>query len=248
MLVGARVLVARWHGDVLAILFACSDDRRVLLAYAPPTFWRSLGEFALDRDVKGFALSRDGGRVAWRVRTSDVEVRDLRRPGPPIFVAHGGRVHNDLKVEVGTGFLTAQAGRHAHVLRWDQGRLELVRVKGSVHRVVPAVFGTDPGRVPVRGFPVKLYGAYDRARFLAVRPLGRGATVAVDQLGQISVFGASGLVCVFFVFRDKVAAWMPDGTRLGPLAFTGGPATPGAAARVGAALRAASNEGRGDGR
>ena len=51
---------------------------------------------------------------------------------------------------------------------------------------------------------------------------------------------ASFLLMPINDFRQQVAAWMPDGTRLGPVSLTGGPETPRAADRIGRALRDAS--------
>jgi hypothetical protein len=50
---------------------------------------------------------------------------------------------------------------------------------------------------------------------------------------------------MFFTFRSGLAAWMPDGTRFRTAAFMDGPATPGAAERIGQALLAAGQPGRG---
>jgi hypothetical protein len=68
--------------------------------------------------------------------------------------------------------------------------------------------------------------------------------VLVDVIGQISVLDLDDkLICMFFVFREQIAAWMPDGTRLGPVPIIGGPSTPDASRRIGMALLAASERG-----
>ena len=64
--------------------------------------------------------------------------------------------------------------------------------------------------------------------------------MVVDFLGQVAILDRNGaLVCMFFVFRDKIAAWMPDGTRVGPVPMIGGPPTPDGLERIAAALRLA---------
>jgi hypothetical protein len=64
--------------------------------------------------------------------------------------------------------------------------------------------------------------------------------ILVDKFGQLTVRDRSGqLVCMFFFYRNQFAAWMPDGTRLGPAALIGGAATPNALERIGMALNRA---------
>ena len=49
----------------------------------------------------------------------------------------------------------------------------------------------------------------------------------MDTFGQVAVLGPDrDLVGMFHFFRDKAAAWLPDGTRIGPLPVIGGPPTP----------------------
>ena len=59
----------------------------------------------------------------------------------------------------------------------------------------------------------------------------------VDVFGHVALYSRKPeLQCVFFVFRDKLAAWMPDGTYFGPASVTGQPATPFALRRIGTRL------------
>ena len=59
----------------------------------------------------------------------------------------------------------------------------------------------------------------------------------MDVFGQIAVCDqACELICMFHVFRDKAAAWLPDGTRVGPVTIIGGPPTPDGPERIGQAL------------
>ena len=62
----------------------------------------------------------------------------------------------------------------------------------------------------------------------------------VDVFGQICVLDAKGdVAAMFFVFRNRVAAWLPDGTRHGDASIIGGPSTEGALEAIGHALRKA---------
>jgi hypothetical protein len=66
----------------------------------------------------------------------------------------------------------------------------------------------------------------------------------IDRYNHIAVLNRSGeLIALFYVTREEVAAWLPDGTRLGPRRLIGGEPTPGAAERIAAALRSAESVG-----
>ncbi len=66
----------------------------------------------------------------------------------------------------------------------------------------------------------------------------------MDRFSQVALFEHDGtLVCMFFAFRQQIAAWMPDGTCYGPVELLGRPATPGAAETIGEALHAAWERG-----
>jgi len=67
----------------------------------------------------------------------------------------------------------------------------------------------------------------------------------LDTFSQISILDVSGtLICMFFVYREQLAAWMPDGTRFGPSSMIRGPETPDARLKIGRALLAATELGR----
>src|SRR5260370_39887557 len=67
-----------------------------------------------------------------------------------------------------------------------------------------------------------------------------GLTFALDHFGQLAVFGAGGmLVCMFLAFRDRLAAWLPDGSRCGSEALGLGPETPGARVTLAQVLQGA---------
>ena len=53
---------------------------------------------------------------------------------------------------------------------------------------------------------------------------------------------------MLFAFRQQLAAWLPDGTGFGSPALLGCSPTPGAAAKIGRALQAASLRGKRPGR
>jgi hypothetical protein len=68
----------------------------------------------------------------------------------------------------------------------------------------------------------------------------------VDVFGQVALFDRTGgPLCMFLALNGKVAGWLPDGTRLGPAALTGGPRSDRAEDAFGQALAAASRGGSG---
>src|SRR5262249_5791253 len=78
----------------------------------------------------------------------------------------------------------------------------------------------------------------DPRRFVSVHE--GSVVVLVDRYSQILLLDRIWeLVCMFFVFRSQLAAWMPDGTRYGPAALTGGPETANAAERIAGRLQLA---------
>jgi hypothetical protein len=87
-------------------------------------------------------------------------------------------------------------------------------------------------------------GRPDPDRFIASCSTG-SITGLVDHLGHVAILDAdSAMVAVFFAFRGRFAAWLPDGTRLGPPDLIGAPHLPGAEDRIAEALRGAEMRGR----
>jgi hypothetical protein len=237
---GSKLIQARTRSDTLAALVAHPDGQRllhVLVTSDRKYELRPVGEFVLPRDARDFALSADGRRLAWAVGERRLEVHDVGRFGPPLLSVVRGRVHADLEVHLGSGSLAVQAGRHAHLITWQSGRLEHRR---EVKRVRELGRRATAG-VALWGPTVGLEDASLRFKSLAVN----GSLMArVSTMGEVALFQeARGLVAMFFFFRDQFAAYGADGTRLGPPSLTGGPPTPGAHDRLGAALRKASDGG-----
>ena len=238
-LLGGRIVRARWQGNVLAAVVELPDRKhRSLHAFSVWGHWRPIAEWPLAGDVGDFAMTRDGRKLAWRVGDRRIEVHDLERSGAPAFVVTRGRVHSQLDLELGDRFFAAQAGRHAHLVRWDRGRLEHSHRVSSLGAAVASAFGNP--RQTVRAVVDEMRGRYGQARF-ATRCTSLGLTASVDRLGQVALTDGDGrLLAMFFLFRDQFAAWLPDGTRLGPVALTGGPAADGTAERIGRVLEAES--------
>jgi hypothetical protein len=143
--------------------------------------------------------------------------------------------------------MTIQIHKRTHLLTWRSGKL--------VHKSYCA----DPARFPrewLRGVSERSFGAVAKSpiAFLGGKELlnrSKAAALAecivvVDLHGQLMVFDRMlGLVCMFFVFHSKLAGWMPDGTCFGPAWMIVGPETSEAREKIGQALLAATEAGKG---
>ena len=131
--------------------------------------------------------------------------------------------------------------RSCCLIRWDRGLLEvndrgaeaLLEHLGGTVAVSRAVVTAmqKPGQDPNRF-----------VQFIA----HEGARILIDRYNHIVVTGRGGeLVCVFFVSRNEVAAWLPDGTLWGARRLIGGEPAADAGERIAAAMgRATERQGR----
>jgi hypothetical protein len=240
VLKGARLLFAKYHGNVLAVdcYYPDRGGQRVLRLFRGPD-GEALGELVQPPRLPGFiALSPDGRRLAREINRSEIEVRALDEGLRVVAATPRGKCHHGLAVDLGEMWLTLRAGRSTHLLRWDRGVLECAFSIGNRDRFVQqqlAGTGLSPTGATARAAELPAIGHYDRQRF---QTAARANLVAVvDVYGQVALCTHGGkLVAMFFAFRGQVAAWLPDGTRFGPAALIGGLATPGAPQRIGAAL------------
>jgi hypothetical protein len=243
LLQGARLLFAKYHGNVLAVdcYYPDRGGQRVLRLFRGPD-GEVLGELMQPPRLPGFiALSPDGRLLAREINRTEIEVRALDEGLRVVRATPRGKCHQGLSVELGEMWLTLRVGRSNHLLHWDRGPLECAFGIGDRDRFVrQQLAGSD---LPTGGATASAAGLpafvhYDRLRFQTAARAGLVAVV--DVYGQVSVFTPAGrLVAMFFAFRGQVAAWLPDGTRFGPAALVGGPSTPDAPRRIGAALREA---------
>jgi hypothetical protein len=244
---GARLIQARWHGDVIASLVAHPSGKRAIHLFSLAGHWRSLGEHAVGDDVEDFALSRDGRRLAWRNGYRQILVRDIEDDGPPTPLGPKGRFHPDIDAALGDGFFAVKAGRHAHLVRWDLDRLELVRAVGSVANLIDRVYGKSRVVDMVGASRPRPGTVADPKRIIATARHA-GLTLAVDRFSQVLILQPrEELVCMFYFSLDQAAAWAPDGSKVGPPALLGGPETPHGAEKIAARIRSAAEAGRRDG-
>jgi hypothetical protein len=184
-------------------------------------------------DEKLNRLSPDGRYFARYWTNGQFLVYRLGATAPGLTIAPG-RIHNHLSVQLGRRCLNIIIGARKHVLSWREGPLthQYRRIgKDEIleHGVVAERRGTHP------------FFAYDPARFYAFA--SKDVDVVLDAAGQVIVFDSqrNRLACIFLVWRDELAAWLPDGTRYGSAIVNGVPARPDALEKIGAALRAADS-------
>jgi len=240
LLRGVTVHQARLCGNVLGLVTSGGEQTawpmlrlfRVLELDAVP-----LREFRQERTDRGFTLSPDGAKLARRLGQCRLEVSELEGGRLVLLPRHGG-YHQHVDVELGDRWLALRAGDAIFLLKWANGILQVDR---RLDHGTPAGRGASlvsMGSLPpgTRARPDWLPPAtcYDRERFVA--GIGAQLLVGVDCFGQVAVLDRSGrLLCMFFAFRERLEAWMPDGTRWPEAGRTDGPA----AAAIGAALAAA---------
>jgi hypothetical protein len=228
-------------GKTLATLVtSASTQAPSLHVFRGPGFVPVAG-FSNPKGIALFDLSSDGRLLARGVDLHQAEVRDVIAGGPRKFLTHVGGFHSNVTVEVAESWLAIQAERFIHLIRWDEGQLRTTLGSGSLHRFLSceqvASNLSGRGAVPTAGrYPPWLT---DRDRFRKVA-FGKKFVAAIDRFGQVALFQPNGtLVAMFFVFRQQLAIWLPDGTVCGPVNLLGRPQTPMAVERIASALSAA---------
>jgi hypothetical protein len=241
---GAQLLDANCQGRTLAALFRHAPGNVCKLRLFRGPDGIPLAEFHQPTPRCRFALSSDGRLLARQVRSSQVEVRDVLAGGPPVCQSPRGRFHHDAVLELGRDWLSLQIEQTIHLVRWGAGRLECSLGRGDLDTFLRCELAS--GGLAGRGTRAT---ASQVPSWLQERCAGRFRAAAVDRLiaavdrfSQVACFTPDGsLVCMFFAFRQQIAAWMPDGTRYGPGTLPGRPASPAAAEKIARALCEAPN-------
>lgn len=206
-----------------------------------------LGEYSVASLEHGFALSVDGALLARQVNDLQVTVHPVDGSGPRLTTLRGGFAqHTELLLGRGAMVL-APSRKHFHVIRWEQGQLVLHCARSNPGSPVfrdPLTGALHRGEAAHQG---DLPEAVASAAHRFVASARTDVHAVLDRFGQVAIFDREQrLICMFVAFRDRLAGWMPDGTRLGPESLTGGPPTAGARERIGRALWQASQAGRGE--
>jgi hypothetical protein len=243
MLRGQSVRAAMLQSDTLALLVSSSERAYQLHLFRGPD-GVPLRTFQAPWPL--FQLSANGRLLARQVAASEVEVRDLT-DGTIHCSTPRGCFHNSVRVELGHRWLWMQIEQYTHLIEWDKGKLAVTSWhpgKGSARskEAKPALPGVGVAADAAMLHRIIRHLGHDHWRFVSAAV--HSLIAVADRFGQVALLGPGGeLVCMFFAFRLGVAAWMPDGTCLGPRALLGRSPTPGADAKIGAALRDGGNRG-----
>jgi hypothetical protein len=211
MLAQHLVLEGQCRGDTLALKtsrLGSQPDFNVRLFRGPEGVF--LGEYPLRRPSLGFALSANGRFLARQVREGVIEVSQAAGTITPVRRTLIGAFPQQLRFVLSNHCLVlfpSGDATYGFALLWNEGELRCTRLRDPIEG---GVNGTRAG------IPAFLHYDPERWLFGAQRLL----TAASDRYGQVALFDARGnLVCMFFAFRNRLAGWMPDGTRFGPLTF-----------------------------
>jgi len=229
-----KKVYAQYAGGVLAL--AVEEDPQQLIwrfyhLQEPVAFLEKVEGKASDREF--CRLSPDGSSFAIPTRGMQVMVRTLGEGGRNRLVVERGRVHNNAKILLGKASLTIVIGKKRHFISWEQGPLQHRFTKQASDETL-----SDEVVVGSRRETPSI-ASYDPSRFGWSASFDVNAIV--DATGQVLIHDRhrNRLVCIFFVFQEHLAVWMPDGTRFGWARLTGEPAAPDAALRIAEALRRA---------
>ncbi len=217
-----QILAAKRVKDSLILLCNHSRDIRAIVVFDAAS-GASLGAYtALSTEVD-FAVSSDGQKFAIRAGRRRLEVFDIGKSSPRLSTEIG-RVHDRVGGGLEASRLLIGAGSTHHVISWDSEALVIHRVAGDLPHIRSSI--------DINGDP---------KRFTAIHRWG-GLQAAFDVLGQVAVAHNDGtLVAMFHVFRGRVSAWMPDGTRIRPTDPGGPRPAREVLVRIADALRAASD-------
>ncbi len=175
-----------------------------------------------------------------------LEVRDVPGDRPPCFVTCKEEVWIHFALLATSCLLVREFDidgprrvRSRSWIRWDRGRLEVTQKDASTaHDELGGTVAVSRSLSPAFLGP-----DYDPHRFVQVVE-HTGLRILIDRYNHLAVLDRSGrLICIFFVTRAEVAAWLPDGTCWGPRRLIGREPPPGAAERIAAALLAAETGG-----
>lgn len=232
-LAGGKLLFARRAGRTLGLLTEARMGRRTLRLVRTPEF-QPITSRRTEPDLTGFALSRDGRRFARRVGRYQIEVAEVMGPWSQ-FTTERGPEERKVGVMLRPGLMNIRAGDVTFLLAWMEDELKVLRGPEWV-----AIVGKAPVRIRAKEWrdedlkcsqALTASAGYDRERFVEGCTSGR-ISALVDDVGQVSVVDAKGaLVAMFLAEGERLAGWMPDGTRFGPAELTGGVETEGALER-----------------
>jgi hypothetical protein len=231
---------AQLRADVLALVVAGPSRQTKLRLFHGPSGVPTRELPLSSMDAGSFMLSHEGRMIARRLGERQIEVRETAGDGPPIFITTKGKTHGDLKVFLGSYEMIIQVGKRASWIRWRNAVLEISTTAPESDDPSARLLTKLPASPLVR-LPAVL--DYDPSRFVACARAE--LTAVLDCFGQVILFDSTDrMLAMFLAFRGQVAAWMPDGTRMGPsqglTTMVAGPVARPAAQRIGRVLHDAT--------
>jgi hypothetical protein len=236
LLRGAKPLAAQCCGTTLALLTTGPrpEEHPTLRLFRGPE-GVPLASYLMDPRTPDFILSADGRWLARAVTQARVEIRRVIGDAGPVVTEAGGYSGPPALLLNYRCLLIRSGKHHAHLLRWETGVLQTAHARdggASFTADSPRLFSHGQDATPA-GVPAFLQ--YDPRRFL--RGAMRKVIAVADGYGQVALFTRDGqLLAMFFAFREHLAGWMPDGTRLGPAWLARGAESRGAAEKFGRVL------------
>ena len=234
LLAGSIIEGAQLAGTTLALALKGPHRRQLVLIEGPDG--RVLGELPRRRLQLQSALSPDGKLLVSLRGSRDLAVHATHNITSPLATATWAGLHDRFDIGFSTGplKLVIRIGGFEHVFR-----VELEELIHSLSR------GARTQQTSERkGFVHHPPTEYDLPRFPS-REIAHqwGWRVVRDSLGQVLLYRQEGqLVAAFLVRREKAAVWIPEGNFWGDPALIGGPPSPNAARKIGAAIAAAGGE------
>lgn len=236
LLVQARVWRVEQGGSQVAVLYQPMHSMvRSLLLIDVPTA-RVIRELPIAGRSPIGHLSPDGRWLAREAQPNQITITDTRSQQVTL-ASTVGRCHNNLTLTLGLDTLTLQVGEHfTHTLRWSSGSLEILPrgqtpSSDSEARIDPRTARREGAlRSPQPPWD------YDPGRFRLEAELAIRAIVTVFGEVLLCERTTGKLLVMLFVWRDKLALWMPDGTCYGPRGLLQTSETPNALERIGRVL------------
>lgn len=230
------------HGK--AVLLCRRDDGAIMREYPIVRSNHRVVDSLLAPDGRWLALARSDHRI---------EVDAVMRPPGGITTRLGG-FSVEGRLYVGRGFFLLNVGtgyQFWHLIDWRSGTLECLfercrgagpgRTSGIAHPALRAAL--QENLIEASAADLRDVSRADSARFHGGARLDARDYV-IDRYGQVAVFDEGRrLIAMFMAFRDRVAAWLPDGTRHGSPSLSQGSIDSAGREKIARALRGSPRKG-----
>ena len=175
-------------------------------------------------------LSFDGTRIAMQRADQRVEVEPIYERALPSITTRVGGFTQDYELYVGGRFLALLMGTSRqlwHVFDWQTGVLfHRYERTPSIEKLTLLSPKRKAELTKLSAYHYSDVKLQDPERYRMPQCRQEGLCFLPDRFGQIAVLNEEEqLIAMFVAFRDRAAAWLPDGTRWGSLTLSAGPAS-----------------------